>query len=85
MNILVTPEDEQLNKLRIELGRYTSNQEVISSTLKVIEENIHRPTGIDKKITIEDEEFCCRTFRDRSMAEGCNHSDDYTNTELIEK
>jgi len=85
MNILVTPEDEQLNKFRIELGKYTNNQEAITTSLKVIEENIHRPTDINQKITMDDEELCCRNFGDRSMAEGCNHSENYIYTELIEK
>ncbi|MBD2445720.1 hypothetical protein H6G76_00855 [Nostoc sp. FACHB-152] len=85
MNIFVTSEDEQLNKLRIELGKYTSTPEVNSNTLKLIEENTHRPTDINQKTTIEDEQLCCRTFRDRSMAEGCSHYEDYIYTELIEK
>ncbi|MBD2436012.1 hypothetical protein [Nostoc sp. FACHB-110] len=85
MNILVAPEDEQFNKFRFELGKYTNTHEVFSNPIKVIEENTHRPTDINQKITIEDEQLCCRTFRDRSMAEGCNHTEDYTYTELIEK
>jgi hypothetical protein len=85
MNILVTPEDEQLNKFRIELGKYTNTQEVVNSPFEVLEENTHRPTDVNPKIFIEDEQLCCRTFRDRLMAEGGNDSDYYIDTELIEK
>lgn len=85
MNILVTPEDEQLHKFRIELGKYPNAQEVISTAFKVIEENTHRPEDINQKINIEDEHLCCRTFDDRSMAEGCNHTEDYIDTDLVEK
>lgn len=85
MNILVTSEDEQLNKFRLELGKYTNTQELIDTTFKVIEENTHRPTDINQRTNIEDEHLCCRNFGDRSMVEGCNHFDDYIYSELIEK
>ncbi|MBE9007152.1 hypothetical protein IQ259_19290 [Fortiea sp. LEGE XX443] len=85
MNILVTPEDDQLHKFRLELGKYPNTQEVISTAYKVIEENTHRPTDINQKITIEDENLYCRTFGDRSIAEGCNHTEDDIYTGLVEK
>ncbi len=84
MNILVSPEDEQLHKFRLELKKYTSTQEVINSELKVIEENSHRPVDINYKIT-EDEYSYCRTFGDRSMAEGCHHKGEDIYSQLIEK
>ncbi|BAY15560.1 hypothetical protein NIES2109_31140 [Nostoc sp. HK-01] len=85
MNILVTPEDEQLHKFRSELGKYTNTQEVINTPLKVIEEYSHRPADINQKITREDEHACCQMFRDRSMAEGCDHTEYYIYSELVEK
>ncbi|MBE9205607.1 hypothetical protein IQ244_03595 [Nostoc sp. LEGE 06077] len=85
MNILVTPEDEQLHKFRSELGKYTNTQEVINTTWKVVEENSHRPADINQKTSIEDEHTCCRIFRDRSMGEGCSHTEDYIDSELVEK
>lgn len=85
MNILVTPEDEQIHKFRSELGKYTNTQEVINTALKVIEEHAHRPADINQKINIEDDHVYCRRFGDRSMAEGCHHQNDYIDFELVEK
>ncbi|MBD2493731.1 hypothetical protein [Nostoc sp. FACHB-280] len=85
MNILVTPEDEQLDKLRLELAKFTNTQEVINTSLKLIEENSHRPADINPKRTIEDDNACCQTFRDRSMVEGCDHQKYDNYFDLIEK
>ncbi|MBU7584314.1 MAG: hypothetical protein KAF91_15605 [Nostoc sp. TH1S01] len=85
MNILVTPEDEQLHKFRFELGKFTNTQEAITTGLKIIEENSHRPADINSKITIEEEHYCCRIFRDRSMGEGCDSTQYDIDSELFEK
>jgi hypothetical protein len=85
MNILLTPEEEQLHKFQIELERYSNTQEVFSSPIKPIEENSHRPADINQKITIEDEHLCCQNFGDRSMPEVCIYTQNYIHTELLEK
>lgn len=85
MSILITPEDEQLHKFRIELGKYTNTQEVISTAFKVIEENWHRPADINQKIILEEECLYCRSFSDRSMAQEYNYTQEYIYTDLLEK